>query len=77
MLKNSLWWCQKLQASHSYKSTVTVYYYHATTVSMGMDPWTGWGLFQALSMFYLYTFSTAQSFPGYLSAALKSDKELG
>lgn len=66
--------CQKLQALHSYKRTVKVYYYHATTASMGMDPWTGWGLFQILPTFYLYIFSTAQSFSGYLSAALNGER---
>lgn len=45
---------QKLQALHSYKRTVKVYYYHATTASMGMDPWTGWGLFQILPTLYLF-----------------------
>lgn len=77
MLKNPLWWCQNSQALHSYKRTVKAYYQHAATASMGMDPWTGWVLFQILLLLYLYTFSAAQGFSGSLGAALNSDKEPG
>jgi len=69
--------CQKLQALLCYKRTVKVYYQQATTASLGMDLWTGWELFQILPTFYPDTFFTAQIFSGYLSAALKGDKEPG
>lgn len=44
---------------------------------MGMEPWTGWMLFEIFPLVYLHIFSAAQGFSGYLSAALNSDKEPG
>lgn len=44
---------------------------------MGIDPWTGWILFQIFLLLNPHIFSTAQGFSGYLSAALNSDKEPG